>query len=389
MAADLLPEFRVPSPGVEHRFLGALDDQTLTLQLLQKIDRRQTLIESRLGNIERLLAHPCKPWATFPQFSHLPAEIRCLIWEMAIPRRKLHDYKRKIPAPHLRDPFSGFTARSPCLSPPAVAQVCRESRKVAKRRGDLFPVRFSWDKSQRLYWTWFDGSRDVLELSLYGWLLPLGHSIPMNILRRAETIVVHMEHVEPCWVNAIFRDKKVRQTLRTINIQMQFPKAVHKTNWNPDVFANVFDIDSVAMVDVESFKELGRLNRLLSQNPSIGRHIHSGRPDQLRGHRSDRRSDHSSEADLCCEGPKEVFAAAWLFGGDDKLEADNRGKDGGINIGIPWIQESLRSMPRLRWVYIYEMAEDVNPALPFYLRAVRGSSSIGEESGEGSEEDYA
>ncbi|KAI1213093.1 uncharacterized protein F4807DRAFT_412917 [Annulohypoxylon truncatum] len=54
---------------------------------------------------------------SFPQFSQLPPELRIMIWEAAVPRRALSlilDNDEELPV----------------LPPPAIAHVCRESRKV-------------------------------------------------------------------------------------------------------------------------------------------------------------------------------------------------------------------------------------------------------------------
>ncbi|KAI1764339.1 hypothetical protein GGR53DRAFT_466464 [Hypoxylon sp. FL1150] len=56
----------------------------------------------------------------FPQFRHLPPEIRTIIWELATPSRIVDLRKR--------------------TTPPVTALVCRESRAVARRHGRLVPV---------------------------------------------------------------------------------------------------------------------------------------------------------------------------------------------------------------------------------------------------------
>jgi hypothetical protein len=196
------------------------------------------------------LDHPGEHARTFPQFRHLPTEIRCLIWEMAIPRRKFWLGSLTAPSPGL------------ALPPPPVSQVCHESRSIALRRGRLFCLYYTYGFSHgvnnlwgdlpdihysrggRLYWTWFDGARDVIELGKDVVLPPGG----MEILRQAETILMTLNDVTSSFdgLKAIFSDKQVRQNLRTFNVQWckQF---VDEDIWHRHVVANIFGGDSLAV----------------------------------------------------------------------------------------------------------------------------------------------
>jgi hypothetical protein len=335
------------------RFLEFSDHQLrlLTLHLLQKIDRRQTVVEHRLRNLELLLVRASEQVTSgFPRFRQLPTEIRCHVWEIAVPRRKLrpfHHYERELPS-RLPAPFSG-------LPPPAVSQVCRESRSVALRRGGMFRLYFPWMSSQKGYWTWFDGSRDVLELS--SWCLPGAHLAPiglMEILRQAETVLVHMKHIHPSWVNTMFCDAQVRQMLRTMNVQRTHPEAVHKVSWDPLVVAKLFAIDSVAMVDLENPEEIKQIRELLSPNPERSRGSFDTWLKTWKVKEKKSRNVHTST------WAKQTFMTAWLrlFQGDDELRTNCLCVDGSINQAIPWIQDSMLRMPRIRPVYTFELGDN-------------------------------
>ncbi|KAI1104422.1 hypothetical protein F4804DRAFT_307238 [Jackrogersella minutella] len=106
----------------------------------------------------------------FSQFRKLPAEVRLMIWDLALPRRILcleetdREYDERS--------FGSYKFASKSL-PPAVAQVCRESRAVACQSGGLMSIRNArvypetsskkplWCQPQ---WGWFDPNRDSLYL---------------------------------------------------------------------------------------------------------------------------------------------------------------------------------------------------------------------------------
>ena len=98
-------------------------------------------------------------------FSKLPAEIRIFIWEAALPRRFLV--------------YDDYTERNyEKLGPPAIAQVCHESREIALRNGS--PHSFML-QSGRLVYTWYDASRDVISVNMRGWSCPRDSDIRENI----------------------------------------------------------------------------------------------------------------------------------------------------------------------------------------------------------------
>ncbi|KAI0804999.1 hypothetical protein GGR55DRAFT_658050 [Xylaria sp. FL0064] len=80
--------------------------------------------------------------SVFDYFSKLPPEIRCIIWGLTIPCRLINPYRARC-----------FSDR---YRPPIIAQVCHESREVARRTGS-FVV---WSSPPGRYW--FDSRYDVI-----------------------------------------------------------------------------------------------------------------------------------------------------------------------------------------------------------------------------------
>ncbi|KAK9422644.1 hypothetical protein SUNI508_00507 [Seiridium unicorne] len=110
----------------------------------------------------------CNP--RFPQFLRLPPEIRCIIWDFALPQNlvRITDDHWVI---HDKEWFGWkYDNRH---AAPAVAHVCREGRSIARRTGAMIPVTkirsASDDYSDTLpcyetEWSWFDSTRDALHL---------------------------------------------------------------------------------------------------------------------------------------------------------------------------------------------------------------------------------
>ncbi|KAI2620163.1 hypothetical protein GGS26DRAFT_571437 [Hypomontagnella submonticulosa] len=103
----------------------------------------------------------------FHQFTKLPSKVRAMIWDLALPRTFLGEFF--IPVSDAS--FWAFRLVT-TMPPPSVAQVCRESRKIACEYGGLMPVknssfvpatRSSESLTYRAFqWTWIDLSRDTL-----------------------------------------------------------------------------------------------------------------------------------------------------------------------------------------------------------------------------------
>ncbi|KAI0884787.1 uncharacterized protein GGS22DRAFT_164343 [Annulohypoxylon maeteangense] len=128
----------------------------------------------------------------FPQFRRLPAEVRFMIWDLALPRRMV-GLKESFgnDTEEFDNPRYEFISKLP---PPSVAQVCRESRAIACQSGRLVSIRNSpvyLPSCLRVQWTWFDSSRDSLffRLSMSGYSL---HPI-RDLTSRAQHVTIDYE----------------------------------------------------------------------------------------------------------------------------------------------------------------------------------------------------
>ncbi|KAI2473326.1 hypothetical protein F4781DRAFT_380015 [Annulohypoxylon bovei var. microspora] len=105
----------------------------------------------------------------FPQFRRLPAEIRLMIWDLALPRRMVCVRGYRYNDEQIIYAQYRFISKS---LPPSVAHVCRESRGVACQSGRLvsirnikaLPSRSPPSYPTKISWAWFDSSRDSLYL---------------------------------------------------------------------------------------------------------------------------------------------------------------------------------------------------------------------------------
>ncbi|KAI0390009.1 hypothetical protein F5Y17DRAFT_88934 [Xylariaceae sp. FL0594] len=110
--------------------------------------------------------------SVFAPFPRLPTEIRHLIWAHALPRGRIQLFARNVPWEDWR------------LSPPLIAQVCRESRQVARDFAVVRGFPTSDDKDTE---TWFLWCRDILELAS-GYPYPLSNPEPFFASARALAI---------------------------------------------------------------------------------------------------------------------------------------------------------------------------------------------------------
>jgi hypothetical protein len=138
------------------------------LQAASKLAQKEARRAIRAEMLLLLRQSSCAP--RFPQFSRLPVEIRCMIWNFAIPCGIVHLVEHRLTAID-----AGWCVWS-CKqkqTPPAITQVCREARTVACRTGALVPLKcpskneFEWPSSFAIEWTWFDPTRDTLFFSFY------------------------------------------------------------------------------------------------------------------------------------------------------------------------------------------------------------------------------
>ncbi|CAM1501697.1 Fc.00g036810.m01.CDS01 [Cosmosporella sp. VM-42] len=322
--------------------------QQRMLEVLENIDRRLGLLEGRLCLLEGcLLRNEPKPVKRgFSQFKRLPTELRHRILDMAIPRRKFRPY-------HPIDSYDNVTGGSTGgLLPPVISQVCHEARSLTTCHGDWYHIyhyHISGDAHHRC-WTWFDGSRDVLELP--------SHSLPkisthlsgiMEILRRSETILISLSDAEDKRMYRIFQDPEVRRTLRTINVQSFRPEAAHKLVWNYQAIEKVFGIDTFHMVDLKNPDSISRTRRLLSSNgPEQHRYFDVCLAFLKRQEENEKIGHTFSDG-------KAALEKAWLKGyiGNGKCIS----RDGSVEKTKPWVCKCLARMPRVRFVYTLERGD--------------------------------
>lgn len=171
---------------------------------LSNLTMKSTLSHRR-NSSAMLLCLPVSAATTFTNFPELPSELRCLIWEMALPSSRiiLLEHKRTKPNPQslegaLRIDRLGFRADS---IPPSVLFVCKEAHEEASRH---YTRAFSNARGTSVPETYFDYKKDVLYLgpeymgpytldpALYQarihWVV--GHELHKDDLSRVENLAI-------------------------------------------------------------------------------------------------------------------------------------------------------------------------------------------------------
>jgi hypothetical protein len=218
--------------------LGGYSDRDLLYLIISAADKQQTqspVLVREMEHLRRETAHLRSELYTlrrqidltwhFPQFRSLPAEIRILIWDLALPTRTI-----AIVSSHPGRPTSGglswykFEAK---YQPPAIANVCREARKVAFRRGALLGLENSLHRGRlpmfqpkgttcAREWSWFDPSRDTIRLALPD--NSLAESVPLlGFPRLVESILLEVGGEQSPWVESLFNPRDF-PCLKTISV---------------------------------------------------------------------------------------------------------------------------------------------------------------------------
>lgn len=316
-------------------------------QLIHNMDRQLKVVEDKVDYI----IHSTTPAAkSFPQFTRLPPELRLKIWDLAIPTRKLRHHAGDV----AEERFDGTRKYSTTgLKPPAISRVCHESRSVALRRGRMFQLH-RWHgqhDSNNYYWTWFDGSHDILELEDPECPILGQEDQCVELLRSAEVILMNMQDLGP-WIKKLFRDQKVCETLRAILIQRIQSESVVITDWHPHAVARLFRKDTVAFIDVDDPAQVQDTLRLLSSCPQA-----SGDPEFIRYRKRSRR-----EAQRLNKGDKftrewavDMFEKAWY---PRRYRLQRRLGLDGKRLLTSRHRKAISGMPRIRFVYTWELAED-------------------------------
>lgn len=187
--------------------------------------------------------------AEFAQFSRLPPELRCRIWELAILPQIFRPFRYPKP-PYLE---------CNSLPPPTISRVCREARYVAYQHCALYRQ----ELLAPIFWTWFSGQRDILDLSPYcmseNGVIPL----PMSLLREARAIILDVGLVNGPLITGLNSKSSHLGNIDTIYLTMESPFAVEKRSWHPHEVARLFRDQSFALVDVEDDQELEHLEQTL------------------------------------------------------------------------------------------------------------------------------
>ncbi|KAH7375693.1 hypothetical protein B0T11DRAFT_345706 [Plectosphaerella cucumerina] len=97
--------------------------------------------------------------STFHPFTRLPAEIRLIIWEEAVPVREVYIVGR-----WGNMPIRGNWILDPKLPPPALVHVCRESRNLGLYKKAFYRDVFRCAE-EPLWFHWINFDRDIFQFS--------------------------------------------------------------------------------------------------------------------------------------------------------------------------------------------------------------------------------
>lgn len=322
----------------------------LTLDMLQKMDKRLTLLE------DRLLPSSVEPPAQvgFPQFTKLPPEIRRMIWDTTIPSRKFRPYD-------IREEKTDYTKFS--LLPPVAAQVCRESRGVACVSGGLYLMYWAADSisTSYEYWTWFDGSHDVLELHL-DCVPRMGENQLYGLkkmLRKAKSILVTipdmLEHEG--WIDMLLKDEGVRRALKTIYVQRSHPDIAHRYRWHPSAISKLFKDREFYLLDLEDKQDVEYIRSIQSLNPEVAEKWFNKWLEVWEEH------EKNTSIPLTTAWARKAFTDAWVFRGNRGTKKEYFRSIAAIDKRDPWINERLAGMPRVRPVYTMEKSTEARSFL--------------------------
>ncbi|KAK6064618.1 hypothetical protein SCUP515_11675 [Seiridium cupressi] len=254
--------------------------RTRLYNVLDKLERRQVAIEhdvlmvrealeelhhlSRLRREIQLFHRNIDTPVKFSRFAKLPPEIRQMIWNFAIPRRVV-----SIMSPYTSPPpvttWYHFQTTYP---PPAISQVCQESRKVALRHGRLRAIENEKPDSdaeliapgKRNYhreWAWFDSSRDTLFLDLVDVRLPETAGI-LHLTQATESLMIR--HIDgESMFNRQLHDPHHFPRLKTISFLAHQINISQSRNITDEI--EIFGADNVSpfMVDLDDHEDMRRM----------------------------------------------------------------------------------------------------------------------------------
>ncbi|KAH6607173.1 hypothetical protein Trco_003486 [Trichoderma cornu-damae] len=309
--------------------------------MMERVQRIQLLQERRIAELERQLESHGSGGAEFHLFSRLPPELRCRIWELAIPSQIFRPFR------FLQPSFLEWKS----LAPPAVSRVCREARHVAHRHGALYRHEFL----APVAWTWFDGRRDTLDLSPY--YLAGDGFIPLQarLLREARAVMLDVGLVDGPAVAGLFGKGSRLANVDTIHLMAGSTFQVERQSWHPHAVARLFGDRSFALVDIEDGRELERLERILDMAAEAGGSLmgkwHRDAIARLRA--QVRPPAAGMEA---WEEARRLVVRGWMShrGGALPQPGDCFGEDGSMDEGE--VRKSYPRMPTVRLVQAFELA---------------------------------
>ncbi|KAL7787967.1 hypothetical protein V8C37DRAFT_389200 [Trichoderma ceciliae] len=217
--------------------------------MMERVERVQFLQEQRIAHLERQLESHRKSRAEFAPFPRLPPELRCQIWELAVPWQIFRPFRFLQP--------SFLEWKSPL--PPAISRVCREARYVAHQRGALYRHEFLTPVA----WAWFNGHRDILDLSPYS--MAENEIIPLQLRLLEETRAVMLDAglIDGQLVAGLFSKDSLLRNVHTIYLMAGNTFQVERQSWHPHAVARLFGDQSFALVDIDDNQELERLEQIL------------------------------------------------------------------------------------------------------------------------------
>ncbi|UKZ60844.1 uncharacterized protein TrAtP1_002112 [Trichoderma atroviride] len=235
-----------PSSQYQKLVAESLQEMQETVKRFQNI---QIVQEQRIIELGRQLESYRQRQAEFAPFSRLPPELRRHIWRLAIPSQVFRPFRYLEPS-HLQ---------RKSLPPPTISRVCREARQVAYLQGTLY----RHDFLAPVFWTWFSGRRDVLDLSSY--CLSENGFIPLQtgLLRGARTIILDVGLVNELSITGLNSKSSHFQSVKTIYLSVGNPFQVDNRSWQPQAVARLFRDQSFALIDVEDDQELEHLEQIL------------------------------------------------------------------------------------------------------------------------------
>lgn len=220
--------------------------------MLERIQRIQILQEHRIVELGRQLESYRQRQAKFAQFSRLPPELRRRIWELAIPSQVFRPFR------YLEPSYLEWKS----LPPPTISRVCREARHVAYQHGGVYRHEFLTP----IFWTWFSGRRDILDLSPY--CMSENGFIPLrtSLLRETRAIILDVGLVNGPLITGLNSKSSHLGNVDTIHLAVGNPFQVEKRSWHPHAVARLFGDQSIALIDIGNDQELERLEQILQMS---------------------------------------------------------------------------------------------------------------------------